>query len=1228
MEKMKKTLSRIYSIMLVVCMILSMLSFSVSAEEVTAEIILETTNAAPAEGATVPLEETLMISMTGATPTGYEWYSKHRSGGTDYSLGDGATFVPPASLTEQYAADSVYCVVSYDGGSVTTEVVSIEQHSHSIPYGWDYKNGSNHYKGISNPENSDSAYTFYVDGKGFVIAKEQNVKGAAYFVVALDAYGDIFAGDNGDTKSATEWKNIYGQTGFGNADGETMVIKLLGDGNTYESLVADSTSTYALPDAFDDYIDEDHSWAYVADKNGSLRYYNAAVALPTYSDYVNYAERVGHIDNLRAEAGVQPVLLRDLYGTAGVSAGTNVIGKVISNGLSTSNASGPYIVRPVFWLTKDFFEKNAIDPATAGSGVISIMTDETYTNQDAIKATYLAAGMEAEYNEYLAPKTAEIILETTNAAPAEGVAVPIEETLMISTNVTPTSYTWYSKGETTDYNIGSGESFVPPANLYEKYNKATGVYCVITYSGGSLTTDVVTMEEYVHNIPYGYDYKDGNNHYKGVPNAENSDPSYTFYIDGKGFVLAKEQNVKDAAYFVMALDAYGDIFTGDNAETKSATEWKNIYGQTGYGDTDGTTMVTKLLGDGNTFESLVADSTATYALPDAFDDYIDADHSWGYGSDKWGTVAAMTSSVNIPSYSDYVNYAERIGWKDNLQAEAGAKPVLLRDLYGTTSPTVIGKVISENLSTSNESGPYLVRPVFWLTKDFFEKNAIDLTTAGSGVISIMTDETYTDQEAIKATYIAAGREADYNAYLNPDVSIGYTVRKTGEAGETAKILDTLVFAVNGVSGEFEYSWQIKAESEWTAAPTANVNGDEIALTTDLAGKVIRGVAKQGDNTYYGAEFTVPALTVTDVPGNADAPIKLANPKNSAEANKFEVDGKGFVLLEEFDNDVQKYFVTTTDSYGTANFTDSNGRMAYKSYTAYGQYSNEENNLGANLMGEGNDYYGLVEDPAKTAIPAGIINNIYENALWGRYVNSDWSGTPYWVGKTTSAPIQMLSYSDFLKYPTILGWKDNVFVMDGTNYIIRDACAAKGAWSTNCVISNEGKSTEVTGAISLVRPAFYLETDFFKNVAINLDTAGSVVLATMKDKYYAEDLMHLYPISKLEEMGFTRRMFMKATWTEKNGGAVEMDTATSLKANVTVTNTNDKEQKAVLILAVYNKDNKLVKMDIKTGITISASDDTEISCTVDGITAASGNRARVMLWDSLDEMTPLVEAETK
>ena len=52
------------------------------------------------------------------------------------------------------------------------------------------------------------------------------------------------------------------------------------------------------------------------------------------------------------------------------------------------------------------------------------------------------------------------------------------------------------------------------------------------------------------------------------------------------------------------------------------------------------------------------------------------------------------------------------------------------------------------------------------------------------------------------------------------------------------------------------------------------------------------------------------------------------------------------------------------------------------------------------------------------------------------------------------------------------------------------------------------------------------------------------------------------------------------------------------------------------------------MEIKTGITISASDDTEISCTVDGITAASGNRARVMLWDSLDEMTPLVEAETK
>ena len=62
MEKMKKTLSRINSMMLVVCMILSMLSFSVSAEEVTAEIILETTNAAPADGEVVLMGETLMVS--------------------------------------------------------------------------------------------------------------------------------------------------------------------------------------------------------------------------------------------------------------------------------------------------------------------------------------------------------------------------------------------------------------------------------------------------------------------------------------------------------------------------------------------------------------------------------------------------------------------------------------------------------------------------------------------------------------------------------------------------------------------------------------------------------------------------------------------------------------------------------------------------------------------------------------------------------------------------------------------------------------------------------------------------------------------------------------------------------------------------------------------------------------------------------------------------------------
>jgi len=1234
---MKTTLTKIASLILGFCMMLSMLTFPVSAADVTAEIILETTNAAPAEGELVPLEETLKVSITGAEATGYRWYAVRGDETMNYALSTEAEFVAPANMYEKYGSSTkVFCEVTYDGGTLTTPTVTMEQYVHNIPYGWDYKNGNNHYKGVPNAENSDSDYVFYVDGKGFVVLKEQNVKDSAYLVMALDAYGDIFSGDNADSKSATEWKNIYGQTGYGVDGTTTMETKLLGDGNTFDSLAEDGDATYALPEAFDAYIDMNHKWPRAVDKWGTVGEFIAGVTIPSYSEYVNYADRLGYTDNLQAVSTSTDVLLRDLYGTGDQT--TTTIGKVISGRLSTSNAAGPYLLRPCFWLGKDFFEKNAIDIETAGSGVKEIIKNEAYTNKTNLKATYQAADMMNDYYSLFPEETpaeinAEIILETTNEAPTA--AVPLAETLKVKVeNATPTAYAWYSKGQTTDYKIGEGESFVAPANLYEKYGKATAVYCKVIYNGGTIITEPVAMEEYVHNIPYGWDYKDGNNHYKGIPNGANSDSRYIFYVDGKGFVLAKEQNVKGAAYFVMALDAYGDIFTGDNADAKSQTEWKNVYGESGFGNDNGTTMVTKLLGEGNTFESLVADSAKTYALPDAFDAFIDADHSWGYAKDKWGTVAAMTSPIAIPSYSDYVNYADRVGHIDNLRAEAGDAPVLLRDLYGTASPTTMGKIIRNGLSTSDAAGPYLVRPCFWLSKDFFEKNAIDLAKTGSKVIELIMNEEWCNRAVLQQTYIDAGKQNEYNLYLNPDVKLNVTVRKSGAAADTVKMYESLKAELAGVDGELVYTWQIQNESGWETLTSENVNANILAITPALAGKTVRARVAYQSFELVSDAIVLPAVEVfTEAPGATDAPKRLSNPENSAAERLFTVDGKGFVLLEAFDNDVISYYATTTEAYGTANYVVSGAKDAAKAYTAYGTISKDDNadSLDELIMYSGNNFAGIIgANNKKYKLPEAIVNGIYKDNTWSRYVHPDWAGSPYWVSKTSVDSVQMLSQTDFTKYSSILGYKDNVFENGGECYLLRDSSDKVGAWYTNSAVSVDGKSIQIDqwpenagSKTPVVRPAFYLKGDFFKTTAIDdIGAAGSDVINIMKEKYFVEDLEHLYPASTLVNLGFERKLRITAQWADNDGGAVNLDTATSVTVNMLIENAHNEEQKAVLVLSVYDESGKCIGMDIVTDIVVGANDSEPINCTVSGISGGGNRKAMAMLWSDLKEMIPL------
>ena len=90
--------------------------------------------------------------------------------------------------------------------------------------------------------------------------------------------------------------------------------------------------------------------------------------------------------------------------------------------------------------------------------------------------------------------TASVVLDTTGEAPTGN--VPMYETLRISmTGAVPTGYQWKyknSKSTGNPRNGGKTESYCVPSN-YVEFSGDCEVWCEVTYSGGTITTDKVIM---------------------------------------------------------------------------------------------------------------------------------------------------------------------------------------------------------------------------------------------------------------------------------------------------------------------------------------------------------------------------------------------------------------------------------------------------------------------------------------------------------------------------------------------------------------------------------------------------------------------------------------------------------------------------------------------------------------------------------------------------------------
>ena len=724
-----------------------------------------------------------------------------------------------------------------------------------------------------------------------------------------------------------------------------------------------------------------------------------------------------------------------------------------------------------------------------------------------------------------------------------------------------------------------------------------------------------------------------------------------FTVDGRGFVLLDTFDNAESAYYVTTTDAYGDMETisGDDISQVSNPTGKQInydaYKSDAFLNGD---FLTK----GNNFTSPGNDTTTYYKLPQGIVDNINKNHVWKrfvndaqYGA---GAPREYTTGVSLLSWTDFTTYVGKIGVRDvfndsNVASTAG-KYYYLRDSHAWGGNGAV-MMFGDNDTNSNVAVygnqwgmKYgLLRPAFYLKKNFFKNTSVDLSTVGENVKTAIR-KVCTDGDLLRL-YSAE----ECKTYFNIESSIKVTTAvRSGAELTNVKLLDTLTASVSGGEAT-EYKWQMKmGEGDWTDIKGATSN--EYIVSAAQAGAKVSCAAKVDGEWIYSEAVPIPNYAVKATDNEIAVPEGTVT--GTASADKFTVDGKEFILLDTFDNDESTYYVTTTDAYGDMQLkTDgewwilSGKEINYDAYNAIVFLNGDFLTKGNNFTALGNDtetYYKL---------PQGIIDNINQNHVWWRFVND--TRKQEGVKSTYQAGVSFLSWTDFTTYAGKLGAVDGFLNSDALKvsdalkadtlkadtYFLRDT-NNWGGDSALAVFCTADKKCMHWGqyarAYGLVRPAFYLKKDFFKNTKLDLNATGENVLAAMRSNYCIEDLSHLYSMQELYEKGFSPRNYaMKAslTYTGTDGGTLSgLNGAANVKAAVTIESGKQEAKDAVLILKAVDSKNELY---ISTkSVTIAANGETHEEISLNELKNMTDEcQIDVFLWENFSSLKPMTQSLT-
>lgn len=996
---------------------------------------------------------------------------------------------------------------------------------------------------VKNGENNESFSLLEVDADGTA---------SKYFVIANQTYGkrQQFA-VNADV--ANYWKNPTTEEKAAlNNNVDSIAAKYNTywlDGQHFEkgwSLAGPSYLFGTSP--LISYIDNSHVWTCeptpdVAVPNEKYTF-TAGIALPSASEINTYADRFG-IAETGAEGFATRTMINYNNGTnryIGVAKPWSTKQWYPAQTLLPQTAS--LKIRPVCWLNDEFFANVPVDLATAGAAV-----KQEIKKQDV--AELLDIYKEADLETYLGMDVYAVTVETLS-----GEAIAYGETLKAIVDGKDSSVTWQrvdSDGNVEEITTGA-EYIVTEADM--GYS--------IQATDGKVTSTPVAIATLYSGNPFA-----ANNYYS---TNRYSPDSVKFKVkdNEREFVLAKTFNNKESKYYVVANETYG------RRTATASTYTINV---------DGTNMIIANRYDPqySDIANWVNSSFPVYGndemkIPEEFLDYINYNHIWrtegryntgtssnGYYAGTYDSYC-FTAGVTIPSMTEVSKYASIGYYAAPVGGTTGNSFILSRT--GTPNGSTFTSLNSWNYNYQvsgqldlqadtryrNQHDNLVnkpmnnIRPQFYLKDGFFANVAIDLKTAGADVLEEIKKE---DIDALRALYT----DAELTTYLGIDLS-QYPEIKT-YSGEALAYGETVYSTV------LDATWKINNEE-------ISVLNNSYIITEADAGKTI-AVEYAKDGKVYTNSYDIPALeNAPHSPNNAITASKESE-------NIIKVDGRSFTVVDDFNNKKSTFFVVANEIYGN-----------------YGITSRKMDPVAdGNVMKYLNGTFKTAGTEDGKKLPQNIINYIDNDHIWLT------EGTPLFTADpmesyTFTAGISIPSTSEIKRYKDTFGWYATAF--DGAAfapYWTRTAAnhatgewvyvASGGAQNDIQVVMSHWKLDGSTG----IRPEFYLNEDFFRNVAIdNFSdlTRDSALTKMLTSRYSMEEMYALYgPKGQdiFDKQGLLDLGFVSDgsnfEVTFKNADNSEFDTLegqTEICAEIAVT-AGKKDVNTVAIFALYDDEERLV-----------------------------------------------------